>query len=306
MRRKTLGGSKKWCAAEARALSKRAFATSWFSADTANPSFAGVRSNLNFRKAGVGEELAMLVHAEAGHSGLWSIFFAKSRHRGVGSLVDFGDDEELALRFQDAEDFAQVSGQVGPPEVRFHRCDEVEHPVGKRQLRHRGVVNLDAVSFDPASVGSVAGGDARFGKVNSVDLSLCSHRGQLADGSAAATTYVEDRVALVDRHVRQAPVGNFGMPRIHVPQGQSAQPSSGFLALTHVRVPSDHGGAPSYSSYAKISRSISVARTVCSSISALSRSQVLSVSSVNCVLKPSHDVTSAPSGAGHANQIRNL
>src|SRR5690242_1632338 len=117
-------------------------------------------------------------------------------------------------------------------------------PSGKRQLRHGSVPNLHVAHFDRPRVGSLAGSDARFGKVGSVDLSLRSHRGQLADRSAASTAYVEDRVALVDRHMYQAPIRYLGVARIHVPQDEPAQPSSGLLALACRSGSSGHSHSP--------------------------------------------------------------
>jgi len=51
----------------------------------------------------------------------------------------FRDEAEVAAGLQDSEDFAHVTGQVGPPEVSFNGRDEIEHALRKRNLRHGAV-----------------------------------------------------------------------------------------------------------------------------------------------------------------------
>ena len=66
--------------------------------------------------------------------------FCQLGRRGVRPLIDFHDEDERAARLQDSEDFAHVAGQVGPPAVRFHGSNQIEHAVRKRQLRRGAAI----------------------------------------------------------------------------------------------------------------------------------------------------------------------
>jgi len=125
-----------------------------FSANAANPSFVVFLDHLNIRVTGVCEECAMLINAQERQARSRSVFLGELCGRSVRSFIDFRDQDEPAAGLQDSEGFAHVTGQVGPPEVGFYRCDEIEHAVRKRQLRHRAVPDLDAAELDPLRIRS--------------------------------------------------------------------------------------------------------------------------------------------------------
>lgn len=186
----------------------------------------------------------MLLHAQQRDGATIGIFFGKPGRDGIGSFVDFRDEDERAAGFRDAEDFVHITGQVGPPEVGFHGGDEIEHGVWKRQLRNGGVADLDAAEIDPSCVGSRCCGDALFGIIDAVDFPVRGEGCQLTDGPATAATYVEDGVVIVDRNVLQAPVGQPGMAGIHAPQREAAEPSRRLAALIFSRARGCHSGSP--------------------------------------------------------------
>ena len=77
---------------------------------------------------------------------------------------------------QDSEDFAHVTGQVGPPEVCFHGSYQIERAIRKRQLRNRAVPDLDAAEIYPSRIRSFCCRDAFVGIIEAVDFSLCGDR----------------------------------------------------------------------------------------------------------------------------------
>src|SRR6266513_3009595 len=109
-------------------------------------------------------------------------FFFSSRRRHTRSKRDWSSDvcssdlDERTAGFHDSENFAHVTGQVGPLEVCFHGRDEIEHAVRKRQLRNRAVPDLDAAEIYPSYVGSLCCGYALVGIIDAVDFSLRSNR----------------------------------------------------------------------------------------------------------------------------------
>ena len=147
-----------------------------FSAYATNPSFVAFLDYLNIRVTGVCEEFAMLVNAQERHACSRGVFFDELCSRGVRSFIDFRDADERAARLQDSEDFAHVTGQVGPPEVCFHGSDDIEHAIRKRQLRHRPVPDLDAAEIYPLCIRSFCCGDALVGIIDAVDFPLRGDR----------------------------------------------------------------------------------------------------------------------------------
>lgn len=97
----------------------------------AKPGFVGYGGDLDVGVAGVGEELVMLVDREELHAGSLGVFLGESGDRGVPPFVDFRDDDELAAGLEDAEDFAHVRGQAGPPEMSLDSGDEMNMASGK-------------------------------------------------------------------------------------------------------------------------------------------------------------------------------
>ena len=156
------------------------------------------------------------------------------------AFVHFCDDNEPAAGLYDSKNLAHIGRQVGPPEVRFHRGDQIEHLVAKRELGYRRMLDLDASHVDPARIGSLAGSDTLLGIIHAIDLALGSDRGELVDGPTAATTYIENAVVLFDGNVRQTPVCHARVPRIHAPQNESAQPSGWLLALRNPSAAHDY------------------------------------------------------------------
>src|SRR5690349_22628771 len=189
---------------------KNSGAGNWFFAEGANPTFGAILDNLNVGKAGAGKEFAMLVDPQEGHAGSRGVFFGKLRNLGDRSFIDFGNDDERAAGLGNAKDLAHVAGQVGPPEVGFHGSDEIEHGIGKRQLRNGAVADLDATKVDPLRVRSFGRGDALFGIIDAVYFSVRGDGRQLADRPAAAATDVEDGVVAFDGDVLQTPIGQPG------------------------------------------------------------------------------------------------
>src|SRR5215472_10005144 len=112
----------------------------------------------------------------------------------------------------------------------FYSRDQIEDVFGKRQLRDTAFPNLDPADLDPLLVYLAGYGEALFGMIDTVDPSF-GGGGQLAHRSASATTDVEDTALDRYRNVRQPPIGDFRVPRIHVPQSESPEQSRGLLAL---------------------------------------------------------------------------
>ena len=186
----------------------------------------------------------MLIHTQEHHPCSRGEFFRQPGNPGDRPLVDFRNDDERAAGLADAEDLARVAGQIRPPEMSFHGRHQVEHAVRERQLRNGAKPYLDAAESDPARIRSPGRGDALLGIIDAADFSLRGDRRQFADGPAAATTYIEDRVIVPNRDVPQAPVGEPGMARIHSPQSEAAQPSGGLAALMYRPGPAGHAGYP--------------------------------------------------------------
>src|SRR5215467_6917143 len=93
--------------------------------------------------------------------------------------------------------------------------------------------NLNACHIDPLLVRSHGHGHALRRMIDAIDLTLSGDFSQLAHGSASAAAYVEDDVLFPYRSMRQAPICDLGVPRIHIAQNQSSQPSSRVLALIY-------------------------------------------------------------------------
>src|SRR6266403_4808503 len=147
-----------------------------FSAYATNPSFVAFLDYLNIRVTGACEEFAILINAQERHACSRGVFFGELCSDGVGSFIDFRDEHGRATGLQDSEDFAHVTGQVGPPKVGFHGRDEIEHAVRKRQLRNRTAPDLDAAEIHPSCIGSLCCGDALVGIIDGVDFSLRGDR----------------------------------------------------------------------------------------------------------------------------------
>ncbi len=118
----------------------------------------------------------MLINAQDCHARPCGVFFSKLCSHGVRSLIDFRNEDERATGLHDSEDFAYVTGQVGPPEVGFHGRDEIEHAARKRQLRNRATPDLDAAEIYPSCIRSLCCGDALVGIIDAVDFSLRGDR----------------------------------------------------------------------------------------------------------------------------------
>src|SRR5216684_2333576 len=226
-------------------------AVSGFSAHGANRSFAGFLNDLNIRITGSGEEFAMLLNAQKRHTRERKIFFGDTGRPGIRSSIDFRDRDELSAGLQHSEDFAHVTRQVRPPEVRFHRGDQIERVRRKRQLRYRSLPDLDTCLIYPLPVDFGGHSHARPGMIDAADFSLCGGRRQLTHRSASAASHVEDGGVLFYRNVRQPPVRYFGMPRIHIPQNESAQPSFRLPAWIAPWAFDDHSWFPLPAVYVK-------------------------------------------------------
>ena len=146
-----------------------------FSAEGADPAFGRLLHDLNFGVAGAGEQFAMPARAEERQACACGVFFGQLGNSARGSLVDFRDDDDGAAGLGDAEDFARVAGQIGPPEVRLQGGDDIKHTVGKRQLGNGAVPHFNAAEFDPMRVRSLGCGDALFGIIHAADFSLRGH-----------------------------------------------------------------------------------------------------------------------------------
>jgi hypothetical protein len=128
--------------------------------------------------------------------------------------------------------------------MRLHGRDQVKRARRKRQLRHRAFLNLNPPGMQPLLIHSPGHGDARFRKINSINFAFVRQRGEITHGSAATTTHIENCVVFSDRDMRQAPIGELGMPRVHVPRDELAHPPGGLLALICA---STHAGRGPYS-----------------------------------------------------------
>ncbi len=118
----------------------------------------------------------MLINAQERHASSRGVFFGELCSHGVLSFIDFRNEDERAAGLQDSEDFAYVTGQVGPPEVGFHGRDKIEHAVRERQLRHGAVPDLNAAEIYPSGIRSFCCGDALVGIIDAVDFPLRGDR----------------------------------------------------------------------------------------------------------------------------------
>src|SRR5438094_2990856 len=124
------------------------------------------------------------------HPSSRSMFFAQPCHLGVRPFVHLGDDDELASRFHNSEDFAHTLRQIGPPEVRLYCGNKVEYTVRKRKLRYGALHELDSPHLNPAGIRLLACSDTSLGIIEPIDLALRSAFRQLVKRSAAATTHI--------------------------------------------------------------------------------------------------------------------
>ncbi len=118
----------------------------------------------------------MLINAQERHACSRGGFFGELCSHGIRSFMDFRDEDERAAGLQDSEDFAHITGQVGPPEVHFLGSDEIERAIRKRQLRHRAVPDLDAAEVYPLCIRYFCCGDALVGIIDAVDFPLRGDR----------------------------------------------------------------------------------------------------------------------------------
>jgi hypothetical protein len=80
----------------------------------------------------------MLIDGEERHARARGVFFGELCSGGTRSFIDFRNEDERAVGLEDSEDFADITGQVRPPEMCFHGSDEIEHVIRKRRLSREG------------------------------------------------------------------------------------------------------------------------------------------------------------------------
>lgn len=67
-------------------------------------------------------------------------------------VVDLGDEQEGAALLEDAADFLEVFGRIGPEVEALDRCDLVERIVGKRQGFDRALADRHLAGGDVVSI----------------------------------------------------------------------------------------------------------------------------------------------------------
>lgn len=173
----------------------------------------------------------MLVHGQELHARKGKILFHQRGNFGGSVSVHFGDDHQLPARLEHSQDLTHTGGQVRPPEMRFHGRNQVEYVIGKGKAGDRSFNDLDAPCCDLFFVGLAGHGDALPGIVNAIDLPLSRQRGQLVHSPAATAAYVKNGLVFFYGDMRQAPIRDLGMARIHVSENKSPKSSCGLLTL---------------------------------------------------------------------------
>ncbi len=125
----------------------------------------------------------------------------------------------------------------------FYGGGEIEHLVREREVRNRAKPDLDTSQRNPLSVCLLAGGDTLLGMIHAIDSAFYGLRSQLVERPATPAANIKNRVLLLYVNVRQTPICNPRVPRVHVPQENPSQPSLWLLALIAARLDGDcfHG-----------------------------------------------------------------
>src|SRR6266404_3775133 len=116
--------------------------------------------------------------------------------------------------------------------MRLDRRDSVESVVRERQLRNAPFSDADPADVDPACISSMCRSYTFFRVIYAVNFSLAGHGGQFADRPTTAATDIENCVRFLNLYMAQAPVGQFRMMPIHVPQNKPTKKSRRLPALT--------------------------------------------------------------------------
>ncbi len=84
-----------------------------------------------------------------------------------GAVKDFNHDSETTTRLEDAIDFLETVGEVGPEIDGFYRGDEVEHGIGVWEFLGRALDDEDLL-VECAGVDFLGFGHGLYGDVNTM------------------------------------------------------------------------------------------------------------------------------------------
>src|SRR5205814_9193902 len=93
--------------------------------------------------------------------------------------------------------------------------------------------DTDSANVDPAGISSMCRSYTFFRVIYSVNFSLARHGGQLADRPTTAATDIENCVRFLNFDMAQAPVGQFRVVPIHLPQNKPTKKPGWFAALSN-------------------------------------------------------------------------
>ena len=208
----------------------------------------------------------------------WLYFSAIFEQRGAGAFVHLGDEDELAAGFEDAENFADIAGKVGPEGASRRRWAKSKVASGQGSSRTK---TLAVSTWPRAMAGELSfggGGDASFRVFDAVYVALRRGGCEFLESAASATADVEERAGGRDGDVREAPVGERGVALVHVAKEPAAEPAVGLSALA------DEGGRGGDGLLGHRSRRSQVPRLIFSSSSGLACFESRTVYSL--MLKP--------------------
>src|SRR5882757_2306239 len=139
------------------------FSIRCFSANRTNPPFTTLLNNPNIRAARLFQKLTMLLHTKQLQPSPRGVLLRKLSSLRRRSSIDLGNQDERAPRLQNSKHLTHITRQIRPPKVGLHSRNQIEHPVRKRQLRHRTLPNLHAAGIDTSCIDSLRCSNALLG-----------------------------------------------------------------------------------------------------------------------------------------------
>lgn len=121
------------------------FLMSLFPSFDADPAFVGFDVELDGREAGLAENGLKGFRRRVVEVVVFDVF--PGGRAEVGPFVDFGDEQEGAVFFEDAADFFQVFRRIGPEVEAFDGRDFIEAVVGKGELFYRALGDVHLAGF---------------------------------------------------------------------------------------------------------------------------------------------------------------